>query len=272
MHGSTHATVVSPSCSRLPAGMRWEVRPVQRCKSYRWFRSFNRESTGSGFHLHQSVVFVFTSLLTIEMLLFSSVLSLRECLLPCAQETACDPGIAGPPIETIHYYYDEWLTGTAISLTGRLLSSYLPGLDPMNENLYRSIAELTSNTTETPYPSAEHNSPSGGRYNYSTYPPASASSPDHLVGVQRVVIGARDHLWIRDTGRAALENGTLLTSSFGGPKLVGVDLSTDSIITMILFPTHRGISGFLSHQRPLRPAPIFNPFSPGGGIHHRLLQ
>jgi Major royal jelly protein len=99
-----------------------------------------------------------------------------------------------------------------------------------------TVAELTTDTTETPYLSAEYNSPRGGRYNYSTYPPTSASSPDHLIGVQSVVIDAKDRLWILDTGRVALQNGTLLASAYGGPKLVGIDLTSDSIITTILFP------------------------------------
>ncbi len=168
------------------------------------------------------------------MLLFTAVLSLGHGLLSHGQQTARDPGVAGPSIEPMHYYYDEWPTGIAVSSTGRMFSNYPPGLDPMDQNY--TVAELTGNTTESPYPSAEYNIPPGGRYNYSTYPPTSASSPDHLVGVQSVVIDAKDRLWILDTGRVALQNGTLLTSAFGGPKLVGIDLSNNSIIKTILFP------------------------------------
>lgn len=168
------------------------------------------------------------------MLLSTSLFVLRLSLLTLGQELPRDPGVAGPSIEAVHYYYDQWPTGIAVSSTGRLFSNYPPGLDPMNQNY--TVAELTSEDTETPYPSAEYNFPPGGRYNYSTYPPSSASSPDHLIGVQSVVIDAKDRLWILDTGRVALENGTLLTSNFGGPKLVCVDLTTDSIIQTILFP------------------------------------
>ena len=168
------------------------------------------------------------------MLRFIIILLLGQCLLSLGQETARDPGVAGPSIEPIHYYYDEWPTGIAVSSTGRMFSNYPPGLDPTNQEY--TVAELTGNTTESPYPSAEYNTPPGGRYDYSTYPPTSASSPGHLVGVQSVVIDAKDRLWILDTGRAALQNGTLLRSAFGGPKLVGVDLSNDSIIKTILFP------------------------------------
>lgn len=42
---------------------------------------------------------------------------------------------------------------------------------------------------------------------------------------------------ILDTGRVLTPDGaTLLQSSYGGPKLIGVDLSTDSVFQTILFP------------------------------------
>lgn len=52
-----------------------------------------------------------------------------------------------------------------------------PGLDPKdvnrggNSTVY-TVAELDSLTTETPYPSAEMNSPPGGAINYTTTPPS----------------------------------------------------------------------------------------------------
>lgn len=99
-----------------------------------------------------------------------------------------------------------------------------------------TVAELTTNTTESPYPSLEYNSPPAGRINYSTYPATSVGDSDHLVGVQSVVIDSKDRLWILDTGRVALPNGTLTTATFGGPKLVGVSLSNNSVFQTILFP------------------------------------
>lgn len=51
-----------------------------------------------------------------------------------------------------------------------------------------------------------------------------------------MVIDALDRLWILDTGRVLTPDGTLVQSAFGGPKLVGVDLNTDSIFKTILFP------------------------------------
>jgi hypothetical protein len=54
--------------------------------------------------------------------------------------------------------------------------------------------------------------------------------------VESVFIDAKDRLGILDTGRVALPSGALLASAFGGLKLVGIDLTTDSITTTILFP------------------------------------
>ena len=60
---------------------------------------------------------------------------------------------------------------------------------------------------------------------------------DYLIGVQSVVIDSMNRLWILDTGRVLSPNGTLVAATYGGPKLVGVDLSNDQVIQTIIFPT-----------------------------------
>ncbi|KAL9111555.1 MAG: hypothetical protein Q9227_004043 [Pyrenula ochraceoflavens] len=155
------------------------------------------------------------------MLSFLATLLATPAALTVAQQVAQDSLTAGPPLEAVHYYYDEWPTGIAVSASGRKFSNYPPGLDPTIKNY--TVAELTGMTTETPYPSLEMNSPPGGRINYTTNPAS-------------VVIDPADRLWILDTGRVALDNGTLLTAAYGGPKLIGVDLTTNSVIQTILFP------------------------------------
>ena len=124
--------------------------------------------------------------------------------------------------------------GIAVSSTGRMFSNYARSLDP--NNIAYTVAELTSNTTEVPYPSAEINSPPGGAINYSTTPASGANYENYLIGVQSVVIDPLDRLWILDTGRAAMQNGTNVPASVGGPKLIGVDLSNDTIFQTIVFP------------------------------------
>ncbi|KAI0475215.1 major royal jelly protein-domain-containing protein, partial [Xylariaceae sp. FL0804] len=151
-----------------------------------------------------------------------------------------DPGVYGPPLETVHAYYGQWPTGIAVSSTGRMFSNYPGGLDPANvyngSNDVYTVGELTSMTTEKAYPSLEFNHPPGGAINYSTTPPTSANYQNYLIGVQSVVIDPQDRLWILDTGRVLTPDGVLLTASYGGPKLVGVDLATNKVFQTIVFP------------------------------------
>lgn len=131
--------------------------------------------------------------------------------------------------------------GITVSRSGRKFSNYPPGLDANNTNDGNNgkytVAELTANNTERPYPSAEINNPPGGSINYTTTPPSGANYKNYLIGVQSVVLDPQDRLWILDTGRALTENGTLVPASYGGPKLVAVDLSSDQVVQTIVFPT-----------------------------------
>ncbi|KAK8183359.1 major royal jelly protein [Phyllosticta capitalensis] len=159
-----------------------------------------------------------------------------------AQDLLTDPGVAGPALELVHLYYDQFPTGIAVSSTGRKFSNYPPGLDVSNTNTGTNskytVAELLPNNTEVPYPSLELNNPPGGAINYSTTPASGAALSTHLIGVQSVVIDSLDRLWILDTGRAIdPESGTQVPATApGGPKLVGVDLETDSVFATIVFP------------------------------------
>jgi sugar lactone lactonase YvrE len=151
-----------------------------------------------------------------------------------------DPGVYGPALEVVHLYFDQFPTGIAVSREGRRFSNYPGALDP--NNTYRgetpkyTIAELLPNNTERAWPSAEINQPPGGAINYTTYPPTGANYADYLIGSQSIVIDSLDRAWILDTGRVATPNGTLVASSYGGPKLVGVNLSNNTVFKTILFP------------------------------------
>ncbi|KAH7139346.1 major royal jelly protein-domain-containing protein [Dendryphion nanum] len=151
-----------------------------------------------------------------------------------------DPGVAGPEVEVVHLYNDQWPTGITISRNGRRFSNYPPGLDSNNTNNGTNnkytVAELLPNSTERPYPNFEINNPPGGSINYSTYPATGANHINHLIGVQSVVLDPQDRLWILDTGRALTPDGTLVLASPGGPKLVCVSLTNDTVIRTIVFP------------------------------------
>ncbi|TEA14123.1 Fumarylacetoacetase [Colletotrichum sidae] len=160
--------------------------------------------------------------------------------LACSQELISDSGRSGPPLELVHLYDDQWPTGIAVSSTGRKFSNYPGGLDPNNTNDGTNdkytVAELFENNTERAYPNANLNKPPGGAINFTTTPPTGANHQDHLIGVQSVVIDSADRLWILDTGRVQTPEGVLVTASVGGPKLIGVDLESNSVIKTIVFP------------------------------------
>ena len=129
-----------------------------------------------------------------------------------------------------------------MSREGRLFSNYPAGLDPNNTNTPSTpnkyqVAELLPNGTEVPYPSIEYNTPPGGALNSSTNPPTSASYENSLVGVQSVVVDSNNTLWILDTGRAIDPTSQMLLSSVpGGPKVIAVDLATDTVTRTYTFP------------------------------------
>lgn len=162
-------------------------------------------------------------------------------LLTAAVDVIRDQAKYGPEIELVHLFYDQFPTGIAVSREGRKFSNYPPGLDANNTNNGHNqkftIAELFSNNTERAYPSVKINNPPGGAINYTTYPPTGANYQDYLIGSQSCVIDSKTRLWILDTGRALTPNGTLVPASYGGPKLLGVDLSTNQVIKTIVFPT-----------------------------------
>jgi hypothetical protein len=48
----------------------------------------------------------------------SKILFVASALLPAlsgAQQLLRDPGVAGPPLELVHVYNDQWPTGTLLS-------------------------------------------------------------------------------------------------------------------------------------------------------------
>ncbi|KAL2039929.1 hypothetical protein N7G274_007332 [Stereocaulon virgatum] len=92
---------------------------------------------------------------------------------------AQDPGVGHVPIEVVHLYNDEYPQG-------RKISNYAHSFD--QNNIAYSIAELTSNNTETPYPSAAINLPLHRAINVSTIPVIGANHEKYLISVQSVVI------------------------------------------------------------------------------------
>ena len=45
-----------------------------------------------------------------------------------------------------------------------------------------------------------------------------------------------DRLWVLDSGRPLTPSGSGVLSTHGGVKLIGIDLSTNTVFTTIIFP------------------------------------
>lgn len=58
-----------------------------------------------------------------------------------------------------------------------------------------------------------------------------------MIGVQSVVIDSLDRLWILDTGRVLTPDNVLVFATYGGPKLVGINLTTNEVFQTVVFPS-----------------------------------
>jgi hypothetical protein len=70
--------------------------------------------------------------------MFSSIVLVVSALLPAlsgAQQLLRDPGIAGPPLELVHLFNDQWPTGTTQS------SSENSGFDVLTLIRYNCVAK-----------------------------------------------------------------------------------------------------------------------------------
>jgi sugar lactone lactonase YvrE len=111
-------------------------------------------------------------------------------------------------------------TGVSVSHSGRIFVNFPRWDDPTDF----TVAELREENLH-PYPTAEMQH---------------TDTSDHssvLLSVQSVVIDPLDRLWILDTGAPQHR-----PTSYGGPKLVGVDLAQNRVIKTILFPREVALS------------------------------
>lgn len=105
-------------------------------------------------------------------------------------------------------------TGVTVSRRGRIFVNF----PRWGDDVPFTVAELR-NGKPVAYPNIEVNRE------------GAADLAGHFQSVQSVVVDAADRLWILDTGSPLFAG-----SSYGGPKLVAVDLRTDRIVRKILFP------------------------------------
>ncbi|MGK7875110.1 MAG: L-dopachrome tautomerase-related protein [Xenococcaceae cyanobacterium] len=117
-------------------------------------------------------------------------------------------------IELVAALFGPMPTGITVSKTGRIFINF----PKWGDQVTFTVAELVDGKP-VPYPSAEINAEDG------------APLDKRLVSGQSVVVDPKDRLWILDTGRPLFE----APQTFG-PKLVGVDLKTNTVFKTITFP------------------------------------
>lgn len=151
-----------------------------------------------------------------------------------------DNGTYGPAIEEVHYYYDYWPIGLAVASDSRIFVCYTRG-----EYDY-TVSVVTNMTSESPYPSASLNlAPDMLNTTFNGISFGSANSTA-LISVQALYITPAtstrpETLWLLDTGRPTIQTSTgeytMPYAQPGGPKVMGVNLSNNTIYTTYTFPS-----------------------------------
>jgi sugar lactone lactonase YvrE len=130
---------------------------------------------------------------------------------------ARQPRAADEPVgvlEVVHTFDDGPMpTGVSVSHTGRIFVNF----PEWGDEVPATVVELVEGVPK-PFPDERWNSP------------ASDDDPDALVSVQSIVVDPHDRLWILDTGSPLMQ-----PTRPGGPKLVCVDLASNTVEHTIVF-------------------------------------
>ena len=116
-------------------------------------------------------------------------------------------------LETVATFDGPMPTGVTVSRSGRIFVNY----PKWGDDVPFTVGEIVDGQARA-YPTQALNDESDDQASV-------------LVSVQSVVVDPRDRLWILDTGSPLFR-----PTSHGGPKLVCVDLATDTVQRTILFP------------------------------------
>lgn len=118
-------------------------------------------------------------------------------------------------LELVYTFTGPMPTGVSVSHTGRIFVNF----PKWGDEVPATVVELRKGT-EVPFPDQAWNSPSGD------------DDPSAFVSVQSIVVDPADRLWVLDTGSPLFQ-----PTKPGGPKLVRIDLDTDTVAQVITFPT-----------------------------------
>jgi sugar lactone lactonase YvrE len=117
-------------------------------------------------------------------------------------------------LETVHTFDSGPMpTGVSVSRSGRIFVNF----PKWGDDVPFTVGEIRDGEV-VPYPDIDWNAP------------RSDADPDALVSVQSIVVDPADRLWILDTGSPMFQ-----PTQPGGPKLVCVDLESDSVVRTIQF-------------------------------------
>ncbi|MFV2112973.1 L-dopachrome tautomerase-related protein [Micromonospora sp. LOL_025] len=123
-------------------------------------------------------------------------------------------------LEVVHTFTGPMPTGVSVSHTGRIFVNF----PKWGDEVPATVVELRDGA-EVAFPDQAWNSPSGD------------DDAQAFVSVQSIVVDPADRLWVLDTGSPMFQ-----PTKPGGPKLVRVDLDTDSVAQVITFPTDVALS------------------------------
>lgn len=149
-----------------------------------------------------------------------TTLLLSSCLCFSQEQAAQHP--YGAKLETVVAITGPIPTGLTMSNDGRLFVNW----PQWGENAPFTVGEIV-NGKPVPYPDAELN-----RVDMK-------DQENHLLAVQSVVVDPTGkRLWCLDTGSFMFGDTT-----YGGPKLVGIDLATNKVFKKIIFPRDVALPG-----------------------------
>ncbi|KAL1962722.1 hypothetical protein VTN77DRAFT_9266 [Rasamsonia byssochlamydoides] len=146
-----------------------------------------------------------------------------------------DNGTYGPPIEEVHYFYDQWPVGFAVSSEGRIFVTYYPG------DYTYTLGEVVNLTAERPYPSPEWNIPPTNITQVIDGTLFGSTNSTGFISVQALYITPAtdtrpETLWVLDVGRPNVQS-QMAYDLPGGTKLAAINLDDDTVMREYTFPS-----------------------------------
>ncbi len=143
-------------------------------------------------------------------------------------------------LEDVATFSGPMPTGVTVSKSGRIFVNF----PRWGDDVPFTVAEIVKGKA-TAYPNAEVNDWAGRLKPNPNAFQDEALNQTHFVSVQSVVVDPADRLWVLDTGAPLLRNTVP-----GGPKLVCIDLATNTVVkTILITPEVAGTNAYLNDIR-----------------------